>query len=474
MENSHTDKSDYTLLFEDILNNHGKVHFIDNVTKEENILGFTINDTELGYRAQSSLPPIVADLIDLAVAICASDRLASQSLPKKQRSLNIVVPVRYPELLNAEPFQEKLKDLLEWTTGSQWNFEFKHRTALERFSENLALSVISGDQEVALWSGGLDALAGLYNQLKTYPDKSFVLFGTGCNTQVHHRQKEVFDKVSLIFPGRINLYRLPIKFHDSKNCPKNKVSRARGVVFMLLGAACAYLMKQRELYMYENGIGAINLPYRKSAIGLDHSRSAHPLTLMMVSELISELIKEKFQIKNPFLFLTKAEMCKPLRAEEGLVLISSTKSCDSSHRKKISQCGYCSSCILRKQSIAASQIDDPTQYVVPHGIKPSGDISQQVRHMLAQVSTLESIFSADELSGCHWKALTERFVELNDVVDRCSASEDIHSSEMRERLVRLYKTYVSEWNDVGSKISANLLDPVSNQSKADEYIKVVR
>lgn len=474
MESNRTYKSDYTLLFKDILNNHGKVHFIDNVTKEENILGFTIDDTEFGYRAQSSLPPIVADLIDLAVTICASDRLASQSLQKQQRSLNIVVSVRHPELLNAEPFQERLKDLMEWATGSQWNFEFKQRTASERFSENFALPIISGKQEVALWSGGLDALAGLYNQLKTYPDKSFVLFGTGCNTQVHHRQKEVFDKISLIFPGRINLYRLPIKFHDSKNCPKNKVSRARGVVFMLLGAACAYLMKQRELCMYENGIGAINLPYRKSAVGLDHSRSAHPLTLIKVSEVISDLLQEKFQIKNPFLFLTKAEMCKPLRSDQGLSLIFSTKSCDSSHRKKISQCGYCSSCILRKQSIAASQINDPTNYVVPDGIKPSGDISQHIRHMLAQVAILENIFSSAELVNCHWKALTKRFPELDDIADRGAASENIHSSEMRERLVRLYKAYVSEWNDVESKISVNLLDQVSNQPRAGEYIKVIR
>ena len=80
----------------------------------------------------------------------------------------------------------------------------------------------------------------------------------------------------------------------------------------MLGAACAYLMGQKVLYLYENGIGAINLPYRESAVGLDHSRSVHPLTLLMVSDVISELLGQEFEVKNPFLFWTKAEMCKAL------------------------------------------------------------------------------------------------------------------------------------------------------------------
>jgi hypothetical protein len=128
-------------------------------------------------------------------------------------------------------------------------------------------------------------------------------------------------------------------------------------VFTLLGSACAYLMGQKVLNLYENGIGAINLPYRKSAIGLDHTRSVHPLTLLSVSNLVSELIGEKFTIRNPFLFRTKAEMCQQLAEDERYDLPALTVSCDSPHRKQPIQCGYCSSCILRKQALAASGID---------------------------------------------------------------------------------------------------------------------
>ena len=79
---------------------------------------------------------------------------------------------------------------------------------------------------------------------------------------------------------------------------------------MLLGSAYSYLRGHRVLHVYENGIGAINLPYRKSAVGLDHSRSVHPETLRRVGLLMTELIDENFKVRNPFLFHTKAEMMK--------------------------------------------------------------------------------------------------------------------------------------------------------------------
>jgi hypothetical protein len=40
---------------------------------------------------------------------------------------------------------------------------------------------------------------------------------------------------------------------SSEKKKKNKFSRARGVVLTILGDACAYLMGQRTLNVYENG-----------------------------------------------------------------------------------------------------------------------------------------------------------------------------------------------------------------------------
>ena len=360
------DHTNYTLEFSPVSNSNGFVRLINHSQGQERTVGINVLDYEFKYRVQAEFPAIIADIIDLAVAIHTSDRLAPQNLNEKERYLHVILPVRHPESLSAEPFQTKLKELLYWATGSQWVFEFQKRKAIGRpVEQQLLFATEPKGYEVALWSGGLDSLAGLYTRLKMYPEQPFALFGTGSDNNVYALQKRVANETQSIFPKRSYLFRLRL---ENGMRQQNKFSRARGVVFTLLGAACAYLMGQQTLHVYENGIGAINLFYRKSAVGLDHTRSVHPLTLLMVGDMVSELLGEKFQIQNPFLFWTKAQMCRALAEDGRSDLASLTMSCDSKHRKseQPTQCGYCSSCVLRRQALAAANIEDKTPYIVLH------------------------------------------------------------------------------------------------------------
>ena len=310
--------------------------------------------------------------------------------------------------------------------------------------------------EVALWSGGLDALAGLYTRQKQSPRKAFALLGSGSNDQNYARQQRVFHGLQDLLPNRLDLCRVPIRFDQSSQAPKNPFSRARGIVFMLLGSACAYLRGLKVLHVYENGIGAINLPYRKSAVGLDHSRSVHPETLLGVGRLMSGLTGDNFKVRNPFLFNTKAEMIRLLAQDGRSELVALTSSCDSPHRKpqQPAQCGYCSSCILRKQALAASQLEDKSHYIVPHGSSPAQDFRLYLDSMLDQVSTLSKRLSMSSEAVEQWKALSWRFPELDDIVDRTHMQEEITASEMRRRLIRLYHAYVAEWNVVENALEA--------------------
>jgi 7-cyano-7-deazaguanine synthase in queuosine biosynthesis len=317
------------------------------------------------------------------------------------------------------------------------------------------------DSEVALWSGGLDSLAGLYTRFQATPDQPFILFGTGSNTQIHSCQEKIAEKVQSIFPNRVSLLRVPIRFDQSSKQRKNKLSRVRGVLFTLLGSACAYLMGQRKLFVYENGIGAINLPYSKSTVGLDHSRSVHPQTLLMVSDLVSELLGERFEIKNPFLFWTKAQMCQALAKDSSNDLSSSTVSCDSRHRKKITfQCGYCSSCLLRRQALIAANLEDKTYYVITHGEQPpKKDMSSHFRHMEVQINTLDRLLKLSTKKEIQWRYITQEFCELDDIVDRTFEAENLSIPEMRKNLIQLYKTYIDEWEITEIYLKKGLLNP---------------
>ena len=147
---------DYTLHFDSILNSNGKVRLVDHSSGQESTIGITVNDKDFQYRVSQEFPSVVADLIDLAVAIHATDRLISHPLQKEQPRIVVVLPVRHPEFLNTAPLQTNLSSLLEWTTGRRWFFEFQKRTAAERIVEKQQiLPIISEGCEVALWSGGL-------------------------------------------------------------------------------------------------------------------------------------------------------------------------------------------------------------------------------------------------------------------------------------------------------------------------------
>lgn len=456
---SPTSSINYTLDFGSGINNDGSVRLTDHKKNIESDIRISIDDQAFQYRVNQRFPSVVADLIDLAIAIHISDRLSFQDLRHQQTSICVVLAVRHPEILNTQLFQEKLQDLLKWSTGSKWMFEFKNRNVSERMQTSLPIATT--DCEVALWSGGLDALLGVYDRIKTYPEKSFVLFGGGGSNNVYHLQEEVAKKVESIFPNRSTLYRFYIRISESNTVKKNKITRTRGLVFAMLGAACASLMGQQELCFYENGIGAINLPYRASAIGLDHTRSVHPLTLLKVSDIISTLLGEPFRVWNPFLFSTKAEMCRKLFEDGRLDLPPVTKSCDSPHRNKIKipQCGYCSSCLLRRQSLAAAKLKDITRYLILHGnYQPATDPSISLRNMLAQVDTLQNLLNTSDQSEIQWRNLAYKFPDLDDIVDNCSMVEKLTISEMKIKLIRLYQNYVSEWNTVKSQLSVGLIN----------------
>ncbi|OCQ98768.1 hypothetical protein BCD64_22185 [Nostoc sp. MBR 210] len=453
-----SDRNTYTLEFSPVSNSNGSVRLIDHSQSKERTVSVNVVDRVFENRVQAEFPGIIADIIDLAVAIHVSDRLSPQNLNERERHLHVILPVRHPELLSAEPFQTKLKELLEWATGSQWVFEFQKRKAIVRpVEQQLLFATEPRGHEVALWSGGLDALAGLYTRLKMYPEKLFALFGTGSNLSVYARQGRVANEIESIFPQHCHLLRLRI---DSGMQQQNKFSRARGVVFTLLGSACAYLMGQRILSIYENGIGAINLFYRASAVGLDHTRSVHPLTLLRVGEVVSELLGEKFQVQNPFLFWTKAQMCKALAEDGRNDLASLTMSCDSPHRKsqQPTQCGYCSSCLLRRQALAAANIEDKTAYIVFHEKHPDKDRSLPFLNMREQVHIFKKLLSVSSESVGQWEALTRRFSDLEDIVDRTAAAENLLPIDMQSQLIQLYQNYVAEWDTVESRISRGLLN----------------
>jgi hypothetical protein len=255
------------------------------------------------------------------------------------------------------------------------------------------------------------------------------------------------------FRGRLKLIQLPIRL-EKKKAPVVSDSRARGFVFLLLGAICALQEKQHTLYIHENGIGAINLPFRECEVGLDHSRSVHPLSLLRMSTFLGEILGQPFSFENPFLLTTKAQMCQRLLQEKPEIAFE-TMSCDSWHRRRPSQCGYCSSCLLRRQAIAVSGIEERTSYqiLVSKERKRQKTDGAHLRAMLAQVDMLREIQQARDA----WSVMIKHYPILQEMVEKMQAGSSAEQEILKQQLLHLYQEYVAEWDQVSPLIRQGLL-----------------
>jgi 7-cyano-7-deazaguanine synthase in queuosine biosynthesis len=457
---------DYTYTFSDIKNSLGHVGM--SYGQESQNIEVAIRDKHLLIRKASQMPSFVADAVDLALAVHLADRLSvPDSRSKQPCNIKIVLPVRRPEKMGQTEFLEQLIETLFWYTGNYWSFEFRKRLELGRKAEIQSCLPFYDNQttEVALWSGGLDSLAGLYNRLESKTAEHYTLFGTGSNNSVHQLQetiaKELREEYKHIGNSEIKLIQVPIQLNNTKDLAKNFSQRSRGFVFLLLGAVCAYLEGQNHLYIYENGIGAINLPFRAAEIGLDHARSVHPLSLVKMGKLVSAIFNMEFEFRNPFLFYTKGQLCRGLKSKISARLIADTVSCDRKHRNEVaSQCGYCSSCLLRRQGILSQGIEDQTKYITQifHEGEESSKTSQSfpLKAMLRQAADLRTMFNSENI----WINLVQKYPRLADIADLAGEQYGYKQQEMAAHLIELYKKYAEEWNnkDLQQIISVGLLD----------------
>ena len=448
---------DYSYTFSPMAEQFNLLQIVDhNKSVNAGPVKIAVKDFKMFYASNKQMPSIVADLVDLASAIDVVDRLSARKDDWPCR-IHVTLPTRNPEILGKLSIQEKLQDLLNWYTGDQWFTTFTDYTKHGRIPE--LQKILFKDPErpttVALWSGGLDALAGLYHQLLDNSTGHYTLFGTGSNNIIFRTQKNVAKSVKEKFPYRTQLIQLPILLSQSNTLTKNVDQRARGLVFLLLGVACSHLFNQNTLSVYENGVGAFNLPFTKSEIGLDHSRSVHPLSLHYTSELVSDILGKPFSIYNPFIFSTKSQMCSLLHKNDDDELIFQTVTCDRRHRKTVPQCGYCSSCLLRRQALAAQGIEDRTGYVTEER-RSKGQVvpnDTYYRAMLFQVEEFRNLLWGSD----PWQGMIKNYSYLQETIDRTCGKEETAKEVMKKKILSMYESYVQEWDIARSIIGQGFL-----------------
>jgi len=429
------------------------------------------NDLGISLAFGALLPPHLADLLDITVAVYVADRLCPRrprGAPRAhldelwQRRLTVRLPLRGAAEWSPAR-RTKLEALLGFLTDDEWTFKFTNERRELRSSETQASflpDVPKGDVSAALLSGGLDSLAGVVNELVKHPERTIIAFSARTNHRIGIYQRKQVRRLTELFGQRLRHVPVELRIEDREPHAYDREDpsqRTRGFVFQIFGAVTAVVAGSRVLHVYENGIGAINLPYSLAQLGAQATRATHPITVGLVSDLLSDVIGEPFRVTLPHQFTTKAEMCAVLHQTDIRSLIELTISCDKFPQRVAGrpQCGICPSCLLTRQSLLAAGLRLPEEsgrfrHDI-YTISGPGAVARMYdyRVMSAQAGALVIACA----SGDPWAALVRRYPILFDVAaDHIARTRQ----DLRPDVVALYARYSVEWQQFGACVRESI------------------
>jgi hypothetical protein len=327
---------------------------------------------DISKRMLTNLPSLVIDLLELAAYVYSADWATSRGGEASRgmgaewrRRFRFVIPVRSPELWSSPPVLDALSETLGFLTDDEYQFEFEeHRGSPPGAQEYLDLRDEAAARfepdEVILFSGGLDSLAGVVN-LVLGQGKRAALVSHHSADKVLARQKQLVATLREIAPGR--LLHFPVLLRKRESLSKEYTLRSRSFVYASLGAAVGRMLGKHRILMCENGIVSLNLPIARQLVGARASRTTHPKALACFGLLFEMLFGESTCVDNPFFWKTKAEVVKIIGDHGCSHLLASTISCSHVYQmnKKQPHCGECSQCIDRRFGVlgAGLETEDP-------------------------------------------------------------------------------------------------------------------
>ena len=430
---------------------------------------FWLDESQIMQAFWQVVPGKAADLLEVAMAAYTADRLSRrnhQGVSTGQRRIHIRVAVREPDLWSSESVNSGLHEFLNWVSGDDWSFEFTQRiveTAPTESEPRLFGLPYEQPLNVSLFSGGLDSLAGLAGHALRRPLASCILVSGYTNPRVLHHQRLQVQRIKDVLEKRpvgqrLELSHVAIPFGITKYTDEReeKSQRTRAFVFLALGTLVALLARSGTLWVYENGIGALNLPLNETQLGVDNYRGVHPRSLMRAAALFQQILEQQIEIKNPFLFRTKAQMCEALISVDLAEAIRDTVSCDS-FPVRVSgqpQCGFCPSCNLRRMSLRAAGLSDydPTDGY-RHDVLDSRPTLR--KDQLYELSTTD--YQVGKFKQCldsqnPWQSLTSAFPKLAITCAQLVVAEGLDHGQTVNNFLGLFENYVREWESFPANI----------------------
>ncbi|HEV2172334.1 MAG TPA: 7-cyano-7-deazaguanine synthase, partial [Nitrospira sp.] len=408
--------------------------------------------TDITNRLGSDLPDVLVDLVEVASYIYCADQAVTRGAEgvitfgrKWRRRLLFHIPVRVPEVWSSEPVVAALRHTLTFLSDDdEYEFHFlKHQNPapIQSYLDlRPEMQRIDEIDEVLLFSGGLDSLAGTV--LEAVRDKHHVaLVSHRANPKIHSKQKLLVNDLRALCPGK--LFHVPVWVQKGEALDREYTQRTRTFLYAALAVVVARAFELRRIRFYENGVVSLNLPISEQVVGGRATRTTHPQVLNGFASLFRLLTEGTFDVENPFLWLTKGEVVNLIGDTGCADLIKHSVSC--THTREMTHmwthCGRCSQCISRRfATLASKYVDhDPAEMY-------KLDLLVGEREKDVDLTLLESFIRiAADMKGMNEYQLLDRFGEVSRVLTHV---HPLTPDQVAERIVRLHQKHSEEVNRV--------------------------
>lgn len=306
------------------------------------------------------------DLLEIAAYVFTADSSSIRGTgftdngtnEKWGRDFHFVIPVRDLDFWKSERVIKLLTTIIDFTSNDKAIFDFIKLEQKRKQKEYFEFGGIEdwnlyGVDRVTMFSGGLDSLAGIVEESNSNQKLMLVSHSPVASTQ--SRQTRLYNKLKEKFGNETQ--HIPVIINKNPKFGKEFLQRTRSFLFSAIGTIVAETIKAKGVRFYENGIVSLNLPVANEVLRARASRTTHPQSLKLYSELYSLVTERDFIVDNPYLFKTKADIVEIILKNNGGDLIQHSCSCaHTGFFQSSSQwhCGTCSQCIDRRIAIFAA------------------------------------------------------------------------------------------------------------------------
>ena len=330
------------------------------------VLGTGVHDVhlclhDLTRAMTANLPDEHTDLLEIAAFIYAADQAMSRGGKvefeyglKWRRHLWFEIPVRKPDFWMAPAVLDALREVLTFLSDDDYELNFtklKKPSPVDGYLDFRKGGVdSSGIEEVMLFSGGLDSFGGAIKEIADGRRK-VALVSHEPTTKVGAPQRRVVEALNKQLNGTAPApFHVQVELNKGKSLGKEYTQRARSFVYASFAAVIARMLGKDRIRFYENGVVSFNLPLSMQCVGGRASRTTHPQTLAGFGKFFEAMFGSPFTVENPFLWKTKTDILREVKAAGFGKLCAMTISCAHTWERtnEHSHCGTCSQCIDRR------------------------------------------------------------------------------------------------------------------------------